>query len=81
MSQTSSTENEQTIAPLLGAISTSPSASSIVSAWRTGVRLTPSRSASCSSIRRSFGTVFALDDQTPNPLEDPQRPGPVVAPS
>src|SRR5215210_1477987 len=55
MSHTSSTENEHTVAPRFGAISTSPSASSMVSACRTGVLLTPSRSASCSSIKRSSG--------------------------
>src|SRR5215211_6187104 len=46
MSQMSSMEKEQTTARLLGAISTSPSASSMVSACRTGVRLNSSLSAS-----------------------------------
>src|SRR5215218_1479995 len=53
MSHTSSMEKEHTVAPRFGAISTSPSASSIVRACLTGVLLTPSRSASCSSIKRS----------------------------
>src|SRR5918998_1171961 len=55
MSQTSSMEKEQTTAPLLGAISTSPSASSMVRACRIGARLTPSRSASWPSTNRSSG--------------------------
>src|SRR5215210_6044908 len=55
MSHTSSKEKEHTVAPRFGAISTSPSASSMVRACRTGVRLTPSFSASCSSTRRSSG--------------------------
>src|ERR671920_1826338 len=55
MSHTSSMEKEHTVAPRFGAISTSPSASSIVRACLTGVLLTPSRSASCSSIKRSSG--------------------------
>src|SRR5215208_7672118 len=48
-------ENEHTVAPRFGVISTSPSASSMVRACLTGVLLTPSRSASCSSIKRSSG--------------------------
>src|SRR5215211_1468756 len=55
MSHTSSKEKEHTVAPRCGAISTSPSASSIVRACLTGVLLTPSCSASCSSIKRSSG--------------------------
>src|ERR687895_1533382 len=55
MSLTSSMEKEHTVAPRFGVISTSPSASSIVSACLTGVLPTPSRSASCSSIKRSSG--------------------------
>src|SRR5215204_6815366 len=55
MSHTSSMEKEHTVAPRFGAISTSPSASSIVRACLTGVLLTPSRSARCSSIKRSSG--------------------------
>src|SRR5918997_6402409 len=55
MSQTSSMEKDQTPAPLWGAISTSPSASSMVRACRIGVRLTPSHSASWPSTNRSSG--------------------------
>src|SRR5215204_1063604 len=60
MSHTSSMEKEHTVAPRFGAISTSPSASSIVRACLTGVLLTPSRSASCSSIKRSSGPYWPV---------------------
>src|SRR5918994_5152401 len=71
MSHTSSKEKEHTVAPRFGAISTSPSASSIVSACLTGVLLTPSRSASCSSIKRSSGPYSPVKIKARNRSKTP----------
>src|SRR5215212_1742510 len=80
MSHTSSMEKEHTVAPRFGVISTSPSASSMVRAWRTGVLLTPSRSASCSSIKRSPGPYSPVRIKPRNRSKAPAGRAPFPVP-